>query len=431
VAKKKSKKKIIIFSAIGVVLVALILVVVFGGKKEEVITVQTEKVQKRTITQVVTASGRIQSETSITINPEVSGEIVSLPVKEGQTVRKGDLLVKIKPDAYLAQFERQTAMVNSAKAQIQIQQANLQKMESDFKRQEELYKKNLISDSEFETATAGYESQVGQLEAAKHSLANAQASLSETVTSLEKTTIVSPMDGTISSLNSNVGERVFGAGFSSGTPMMDVVDLNNMEAQVEVGENDVILISIDDTARIEVDAFPNRKFTGVVYEISNAAKTTGMSTQDQIVNFIVKIRVLDRDVQFRPGMSCTADIETDTRDNVVSVPIQSVTTRVPMRGGPGGPGGPGADFQPTVQSANAAQAEKKNANQIQEVVFIVDGNKAKKIDVTTGISDDRFIEIVTGLEGEEDVVSGTYRAINRELEDGKTITIDKMQRPQN
>jgi HlyD family secretion protein len=321
-------------------------------------------------------------------------------------------------------------MVNSAKAQIQIQQANLQKMESDFKRQEELYKKSLISDSEFETAMAAYESQVGQLEAAKHSLANAQASLSETVTSLEKTTIVSPMDGTISSLNSNVGERVFGAGFSSGTPMMDVVDLHNMEAQVEVGENDVILISINDTARIEVDAFPNRKFTGVVYEIGNAAKTTGMSTQDQIVNFIVKIRVLDRDVQFRPGMSCTADIETSTRENVVSVPIQSVTTRIPMRGGPGG-GGPGGDFQSTVQSASAAQSEKKNMNQIQEVVFVVDGNKAKKMDVTTGISDDRYIEITTGLNGDEDVVSGTYRAINRELEDGKTITIDKQQRPQN
>ena len=425
-AKKKSKKKIMIFSIIGVVLVALILVVVFGGKKEEVITVQTEKIQKRTITQVVTASGKVQPEVSITINPEVSGEIVTLPVKEGQTVNKGDLLVKIKPDAYIAQFDRQTAMVNSAKAQIQIQQANLQKMEADFNRQEELYKKNLISDSEFETAKAAYESQVGQLEAAKHSLANAQASLSETVTSLEKTTIVSPMDGTISSLNSNVGERVFGAGFSSGTPMMDVVDLNSMEAQVEVGENDVILISIGDTARIEVDAFPNRKFTGVVYEIGNAAKTTGSSTQDQIVNFIVKIKIIDKDERFRPGMSCTADIETETRENVISVPIQSVTTRIPVKA-------QSDAIVPTVQSASTAQREKKdNINQIQEVVFVVDNNKAKKIEVSTGISDDRYIEIISGLTGDEEVISGTYRAINRELEDGKIITIDKQpQRSQN
>ena len=424
-AKKKSKKKIIIFSAIGVVLVALVLIVVFGGKKEEIINVQTEKIQRRTITQIVTASGKIQSEVSITINPEVSGEIVNLPVKEGQTIKKGDLLVKIKPDAYLAQFERQTAMVNSAKAQIQIQQANLQKMESDFKRQEELYKKSLISDSEFETAKAAYESQVAQLSAAKHSLANAQASLSETITSLEKTTILSPMDGTISSLNSNLGERVFGAGFSSGTPIMDVVDLNSMEARVEVGENDVILISIGDTARIEVDAFPNRKFTGIVYEIGNAAKTTGMSTQDQIVNFVVKIKVIDKDDKFRPGMSCTADIETDTRENVISVPIQSVTTRIPKKIQTDA-------IVSTVQSASAAQREKKdNSNQIQEVVFVVDNNKAKKIEVTTGISNDRYIEIVSGLTGEEEVVSGSYRAINRELDDGKTITIDKQQKPQN
>jgi HlyD family secretion protein len=425
VAKKKSKKKIIIFSAIGVVLVALVLVVVFGGKKEEVISVQTEKIQRRTITQIVTASGKIQTEVSITINPEVSGEIVKLPVKEGQIVKKGDLLVKIKPDAYLAQFDRQTAMVNSAKAQIQIQQANLQKMESDFKRQEELYKKNLISDSEFETAKAAYESQVAQLDAAKHSLANAQASLSETITSLEKTTILSPMDGTISSLKSNVGERVFGAGFSSGTPMMDVVDLSSMEAQVEVGENDVILISIGDTARIEVDAFSNKKFTGVVYEIGNAAKTTGASTQDQIVNFVVKIKVIDKDDKFRPGMSCTADIETNTKENVISVPIQSVTTRTPKKI-------QSDAVVSTVQSASTTQREKRdNNNQVQEVVFVIDNNKAKKIEVATGISDDRYIEIISGLTGDEEVISGSYRAINRELDDGKTITIDKMQKPQN
>lgn len=228
-AKKKSKKKVIIFSSIGLLLLVLILVVIFGGKKEEIIPVQTEKVQKRTITQIVTASGKIQAEVSVTINPEVSGEIVSLPVKEGQVVKKGDLLVKIKPDAYLAQLERQTASVNAAKAQLQIQKANLQKMESDFKRQEELFKKNLISISDYESAKAAYESQKAQYEASKHNVETAIAALSEVKTSLEKTTILSPMDGTISALNSHVGERVYGTGFSSGTAIMTVSDLNSME----------------------------------------------------------------------------------------------------------------------------------------------------------------------------------------------------------
>jgi HlyD family secretion protein len=422
VAKKKSKKKVIIFSSIGLLLLVLILVVIFGGKKEEIIPVQTEKVQKRTITQIVTASGKIQAEVSVTINPEVSGEIVSLPVKEGQVVKKGDLLVKIKPDAYLAQLERQTASVNAAKAQLQIQKANLQKMESDFKRQEELFKKNLISISDYESAKAAYESQKAQYEASKHNVETAIAALSEVKTSLEKTTILSPMDGTISALNSHVGERVYGTGFSSGTAIMTVSDLNSMEARVEVGENDVVLISIGDTARIEVDAFPNKKFTGVVYEIGNSAKTKGLGTQEEVVNFEVKIRILDKDVKFRPGMSCTADIETETKVNVLSVPIQSVTTRAPKKfeaqmSGP----------EANVQSANQ-QKDKKEQEKVQEVVFIVKDGKAKMVNVKTGISDDKYIEIVDGLKGDEEVVSGSYRAINRELEDGKMVTVENFKK---
>lgn len=422
-AKKKSKKKVVIFSIIGVVLLALVLVVVLGGKKEEIIPVQTEKVQKRTITQIVTASGKIQSEVSVTINPEVSGEIVSLPVKEGQTVKKGDLLVKIKPDAYIAQLDRQNSMVNSAKAQLQIQKANLQKMEADFKRQEELYKKTLISESEFESARAAYESQKGQYEAAKHNVQTSQAAVNETKTSLEKTTILSPMDGTVSALNSRVGERVFGAGFSSGTAIMNVSDLNSMEARVEVGENDVVLISIGDTARVEVDAFPGKKFSGVVYEIGNAAKTKGLGTQEEVVNFEVKIRIVDKDNKFRPGMSCTADIETETRYNVLTVPIQSVTTRTPKKMDQAPAGGPEGNVQSITQ-----QKEKKETEKVKEVVFIVSEGKAKMINVKTGISDDKYIEIIDGLKGEEDVVSGTYRAINRELEEGKSVTVENMKK---
>jgi HlyD family secretion protein len=418
VAKKKSKKKVLIFSIIGVVLVALILVIVLGGKKEEIIPVQTEKVQKKTITQVVTASGKIQSEVSVTINPEVSGEIVNLPVKEGQDVKKGDLLIKIKPDAYLAQLDRETGAVNSSKALLQIQKANLQKTESDFKRQEELYKKSLISESDFESAKAGLEAQKGQYEAARHNVLTAQASLKETNTSLEKTTILAPMDGTISALNSHVGERVFGTGFSSGTAIMNVANLGSMEARVDVGENDVVLIKIGDTARVEVDAFPNRKFSGVVYEIGNAAKTTGLGTQEEVVNFEVKIRIVDKDAGFRPGMSCTADIETQTRTNVYAIPIQSVTTRASKKMEVANSGN-----ESNVQSVNQ-QKDKKEVEKVQEVVFAVENGKAKLINVKTGISDDKFIEIISGLKGNEDIVSGSYRAINRELEDGKSVTLE-------
>jgi HlyD family secretion protein len=424
VAKKKSKKKVLIFSILGVIVLVLILLVVLGGKKETIISVQTEKVSKRTITQIVTASGKIQPVVSVTINPEVSGEIVSLPVVDGQPVKKGQLLVKIKPDLYLAQLEGQTAALSAAKSQLEIQKANLQRSESDYKRQEEMFKKNLISEADFEVVKAGYNSQKAQNESAKHNVAVSQASVDATKTSLAKTTISAPMDGTVTALNSRLGERVFGSGFTSGTAIMDIANLSAMEARVDVGENDIVLISIGDTARVEIDAFPNRKFNGVVYEIANSAKTKGLGTQEEVVNFEVKIKITDKDVILRPGMSCTADVETETRNNVFAVPIQSVTTRSGKKEGGEMPGGGG---QPEV-TQSAQKQQKKEAEKTQEVLFTVKDNVAKMLKVKTGISDDKYIEILDGLKGDEDVVSGSYRAINRELEEGKAVKVENVKK---
>ncbi|MBI4535769.1 MAG: efflux RND transporter periplasmic adaptor subunit [Ignavibacteriae bacterium] len=312
---KKSKKKIIIFSIFGVVLVVLALVVFLGSKKEPIITVQVEKVKKQNITQVVTATGKIQPEVQVKISPEVSGEIVLLPVKEGQKVKKGDLLMKIKPDVYEAQRDQFSAGLLSAKA-------SLTKAEPEFKRIESLYKKGLVSESEFDVSKAAYES-------AKASYAQATASLNQSEENLRKTTVLSPMDGTVSQLNSELGERVLGTNQFQGTDVMTIADLTRMEARVDVSETDVILVSVGDTARISVDAFPDKKVNALVYEIANTATSKGLGTQEEVTNFEVKMRIITAGLTLRPGMSMTGDVETETKLNVLAVPIQSVTTRAP------------------------------------------------------------------------------------------------------
>jgi len=405
---KKNKKKIFIFSGIGVVVIALILVVVLGSKKENVITVQTEKASKRTITQIVTASGKIQPETMVKINAEVSGEITQLPVKEGDRVKKGDLLVRIKPDQYQAQVDRAEAGISAARASLALQAANLEKGESEFKRSQELYQKKLISDQEFIAAKTSFQMAKSNYESAQAGVAQASASLRDARESLHKTSIYSPMDGTISQLISELGERVSGSGFTQGTQIMTVADLSMMEARVDVGENDVVLIHIGDTARVEVDAYSDKKLKGIVYEIANTAATRSLGQQDEVTNFVVKIRILEKDVALRPGMSMSADIETQTKRNVLSVPIQSVTTRVPK-----------PKEGEKKDSVQHGQQEKPI-----EVVFVTEGGKAKTLPVKRGINDDGYVEILTGIDANTEVVSGSYKAINRDLEDGSSIKID-------
>lgn len=405
---KKNKRKIFIFSGIGVVLIALILVVVLGSKKETVITVQTEKAVKRTITQIVTASGKIQPETMVKINAEVSGEITQLPVKEGQRVRKGELLVRIKPDQYQAQVDRAEAGLASAKSSLALQASSLEKATSEYKRAQELFQKKLLSDQDFVTAKTSYQSAKSMLESAQAGVAQAQASLRDAKESLNKTTIYSPMEGTISQLISELGERVSGSSFTQGTQIMTVADLSMMEAQVDVGENDVVLIHIGDTARVTVDAYGEKKLKGTVYEIANTATTKSLGQQDEVTNFLVKIRIVDKDVALRPGMSMSADIETQTKQNVLSVPIQCVTTRVPKQ----------------KEGEKKDTLQQKQQDKPVEVVFVTDGGKAKTVPVKRGINDDGFVEIATGIGENTEVISGSYKAINRDLEDGSAIKVD-------
>jgi HlyD family secretion protein len=407
-ANGKSKKKIIIFSILGALVIVLLLLVVLGSKKEPVTNVQIEKAMRRTITQSVTATGKISPEVQVVISPEVSGEITLLPIKEGTKVSKGEVLMKIKPDIYVAQRDRSAADLTSAKA-------SADRSKSEYDRAKELFTKGLISKSELEAASTAYE-------VAKSQYDQAHAALSQSEESLRKTTITSPMDGIISQLNVQLGERVLGTSQFQGTTVMTVADLSRMEGRVDVGENDVVLIHSGDTARISVDAFPDRKLTGIVYQIGNSAKTKGLGTQEEVTNFEVRIRVLNKDVVLRPGMSMTATIETETKRNVITVPIQSVTTRS-SKGNMKQMPSEGEDM--AANDSKIKQVKEK----VKEVVFIVDNSVAKTVEVKRGISDDLYTEIVSGLDENKEVVSGSYKAINRELEDGSKVKVEEPKKP--
>jgi HlyD family secretion protein len=414
--RKKSKKKLFIFGGLGLLVLILIIVALTGGSKENIVLVQTEKVAKRSITQTVTATGTIDPEFKVLITPEVTGEIISLPVKEGDIVKKGQLLIKIKGDQYMAQKDRLEANLKSAEANLRMSEAELTKIELEFNRVKELHSKGLSSNSELENADANYLSTKASFESAQANVLQSKAQLREVLETLYKTTIYSPMDGIVTQLNVELAERVLGSGFSQGTNIMTVADLSNMEAVVDVDENDVVLVSVGDTANVKVDAFGDRIFHGVVTEIGNSAKSEGFGTQEQVVNFSVKIKLLDLDSNLRPGMSCNADIETETVENVISVPIQSVTARTDV---------PVNDDTTKVEEKNSEGTSKSKNNKPKEIVFLIDNGKAKIKVVETGISDDNYLEIKNGLNEGDEVISGSYRAISRDLEDGSIVRVEE------
>jgi len=412
--KKKSKKKLFIFGGLGLLLVIVIILVITGGDKEKIISVQTEKSELRTITQVVSATGKIHPEYQVILRPEVTGEIVLLPVEEGDVVKKGQLLIRIKPEQYIAQRNRARASLQAAKAQLKVRDASFDKYASEYKRVQGLFEKELASEQELDIAKSNYLQGEGQIESQKASVMQAQESLNDAQEQLDKTVIKSPIDGTITQLNVELSERVLGSSFSQGTHIMTVADLSRMEARVEVDENDVVSISVGDTTKVEIDAFGDRKFLGLVSQIGNSAQTIGLGSQDEIVNFEVRILLVDLDDKIRPGMSCDGDIETETKYDVVSVPIQSVTARVDKSSNKDDES-PGSESRPKKKNGKRKKPD--------EVVFQVDGNEVKMIVVKTGISDDTYIEIVSGLEGGEEIVTGPYRAISKELEDGSKIIL--------
>ena len=418
--RKKSKKKIIILSIIGFIIFLIILSNIFKGNKEPVITVQTETVEKRDITQIVSVTGKINPEYQVIITPEVTGEIVELPVKEGDSVKKDQLLIKIKPATYIAQKDRAKAYLESAKATLRMKIAQLDLVKIDYKRTEKLFKNGISNKQEMDNIKSNLVSYKAQLDAQKAIVSQGEASLKEAEESLYKTTIYSPMNGTISKLNVELGERVLGSGFSQGTDIMTVADLSKMEAEVEVDENDVVLVSIGDKAKITLDAFNNKVFTGVVKQIANSAKTRGLGTQEEVVNFDIKITLEDFDNKIRPGMSCNADIETETKKNVLAVPIQSVTARSEKQ----------EQEEDKKKDENFGTKKiKKKKIKPKEVVFIIENNVAKMREVKIGISDDTYLEIKKGgIKQGEKVVIGPYRAISKELKHGSKIIVKKKEK---
>lgn len=443
-AYSKKRKRILIFSGIGAVLVVLTLVAILR-KKDPVITVQAEKVARRDLVERVVATGKIQPVTQVVISPEVSGEIIELAVKEGQRVRKGDLLLKIKPDFYLAAFNQAKAGYESSVASKEEAAANLVKANADFKRNNELFNHKLISEADFIGFKAAFEVAQAQLESATYQVDVAKAAVDSAQDSLDKTTIVSPLTGTISKLNSQLGERVLGTVQNVGTEIMTVADLSEMEARVDIGEVDVVLIATNQIARLEVDAFKDRKFNGTVTGVAKSAKGLGQtalsmsSSSTDATKFEVHIRITEKE-SFLPGMSVTAEIETRYRTNVLTVPIASLTTRMPKEpkkdGGKGAaatnatskakPAGTNstvahADPHPATDT-NAWRSDKKSKETKPiEVVFVVDGDHATMLPVKSGISDDDYYEITEGLKDGQEVVSGGFKAISRDLGDGKKI----------
>jgi HlyD family secretion protein len=421
---KSKKRKVVVFSLIAVVIAALATIAAVR-KREVVIEIQTDKVARRDITEVVVANGKVQPVVQVVINPEVSGEIIALPVKEGQQVKKGDLLLKIKPDNYIAQRNSMEASVLSAVASVNLAKANMEKAEVEYKRAQHLYETKLISDSDFLTAKTSFDVAKASTDTAEHQADQAKAGLARADDDLSKTTIVSPIDGTVCKLRSQLGERVVGTAMMAGTEVLTVANLNDMEARVDIGEGDVVLIALGQKARLEVDAFRDRKFSGVVSEIANASKTPGAGGQQQAsassqeaTKFEVKIRILEKE-KFRPGMTVTAEIETRSVTNALAVPIQCVTTRVTDEDRKRQED---AHKQASLtKDPEARQKKEDEAMKVPEIVFIAQGDHVKKQKVKTGISDDTHIEIIEGLKGGEEVVTGGYKAISRELDEDKKV----------
>jgi HlyD family secretion protein len=452
--QKSRRRKIILFSAVGV-LVALVGVLVAVKHREQPVAISKEKVIRRDVTETVVANGKIQPVVEVTISPEVSGEIIELPVKEGQNVKKGDLLVKIRPDTYLAAYNSALANYHASIANTNTAASNLERARLEYEREKQLYKSALVSDSDFLTVKTTYDVAVATLAGAVEQVAVAQAALDSAEADLTKTTIYSPLDGTVTRLNSQLGERVVGTAMMAGTEIMTVSDLNAMEARVDLGEIDVVLVAVGQAVKMDVDAFKDRKFTGTVTEIANSANnaTTGTGTassssssssssSQDATKFQVKIRIAEKEL-FRPGMSVTANIETRYRTNVLTVPIQCVTTRMPKGKTNSVAQVAGADPAPATGGTNVATQVSSNVTQTTsetndattnkkpnepvkpvEVVFLVNGDHVNMAPVKRGISDDNYVEIVDGLKEGQEVVTGTYKAIAKELDDGKAVKVD-------
>jgi HlyD family secretion protein len=397
-----SKKKI--FILIGIVLILAIFIFANLQKKGQKTKVQAEKVVKGTITETVSGSARIQPEVQVKISANVSGQIVKLGVKEGDSVKAGQFLVQLDQEYYKAALEQTESNLAFAKA-------GYTKAKNEYERYKKLFDDNLTSEAELDLAKSNFEQAKAQVE-------QGDAALKQAKDNLAKTTIYSPMNGTVSQLNKKLGEMAMGSQFTLDVIMI-VSDLTRMQAETEIDENDVIHVSVNDTANIMIDAFPDTTFKGVVYEIANTGSTQGQGTQEEVTNFLVKVAMLEKPEHLRPGMSSTVDIITEERDNVLKVSIQCVSMRQPVK----------EDEEKSPEenvdsTETKAEDKKPEEEKTVKVVFVIENSIARQVEVETGIASDTEWEITSGLEEGQEVISGPYRILSKQLKDGDEVKVD-------
>lgn len=414
----KKKKVIWIVAAVVVLLIVLI-----GGKKagwfgndanlKEVITTKIEPID---IVETVAATGKIQPEVEVMLSSEVSGEIIELPVVEGQQVEKGDLLVRINPDLIQSALNQSQASLQNIKAQLSQSEANLKNAELNYNRNKSLYDRGVISKAEWDRTVADYEIAEASRESAYYSVQSAQANVKQASDNLARTTIFAPRSGTISKLSVELGERVVGTAQMAGTEIIRVANLNNMEVEVDVNENDIVKVSIGDSTIVEVDAYLKREFKGIVTEIANSAED--VLSADQVTNFKVKVRILPESYAdltegkpehfspFRPGMTATVDVITNKKEQVIGVPISAIVIK-----------------NDTTGQRKPAGADESTLTEKFECVFVRNGDEAKLRVVTTGIQDDSNIQVVTGLTTDDEVITGPYNTVTKTLKTGDKIEV--------
>ncbi|UGS21447.1 efflux RND transporter periplasmic adaptor subunit [Flavobacterium cyclinae] len=426
-----SKKTIYILSGSAVGLILLLVGLKKGGvigNNDDSKVVELSKVTQTTIVETVSATGKIQPEIEVKLSSEVSGEIIALPIKEGQQVKKGDLLVKINPDIYESGVNRSVASMSTTKAGLSQAEAQVKEAKANYDRNKKLFEKGIISKSEWDRIVSTYEVAVANKQSAYYQVQSASATVTEANDNLRRTTIYAPADGTISLLNVELGERVLGTQQMAGTEILRIANLNNMEVEVDVNENDIVKVNIGDSANIEVDAYLKREFKGIVTSISNSASTA--LTADQVTNFKVKVRILKESYQdllegkpenyspFRPGMTATVDIITKRKENIIAVPISAVVIK---------------DDTTSVKKDVVAELEKQEKEQKGtapkndkkfECVFVKVGDKAKLRVVKTGIQDDTNIEIISGLKSGEEIITGPYTTVSKDLVSNDKVKVE-------
>jgi HlyD family secretion protein len=426
-SKKKKSRKGLIFGIIFLLIAATTSYILLKPKKDEGISIETEKISKRTVLQTVTATGIIDPDLQLKVTSEVSGEIIFLGVKEGDFVHKGQVIIKVNPQSFSAERDQAEAQVSSSLARVAQSEASLLRAIQEQTRIQGLYEKKLATTRELEITQSQVKIAEAEKLSSRYNVDQARAGVRRIMESLKKTTITAPISGVVTKLITKLGEKVVGAIQMSGTEIMTIADLSVIEAVVDVPETDVVQISLNDIADIEVDAIPNKKFKAVVSRIANSPKKSGLGTNEQMTNFEVRLRFINKDERLRPGLTSTATIGTDKKENVLTVPIQSVTTRDPKK-----------ESKKENSSKDDKEKEKEKNEDVKNVklelnqkdkpkpiVFLKMGDSVVIKSVETGIRDDQYIEISSGLKENDEVVIGTYKAISQELEQGSKVKLEE------